>query len=165
MSSNRHYKRQVALAKKYVQEYLENKWKICKIACDVCTVKIGGHLNKKKDEISIGQFAEDIGVSRKTLSEWVLDYRRVYVKLTDKQKEALSNGEIRIIQRIVKDSQSENVLNLAIIDYKKNYHSYLLNKRTKLLATCANYFGKLNYSQLTKEQVEGIKRLAKRILK
>lgn len=164
MSSDRYYKRQVALAKALIQEYLENKWKICKIAMDVCEIRVGRHLAKTKKP-SLSQFANDIGMNRKTLIHWTIEYRKVYLKLNEKQKKALKAEDIRIISRIVKSDATQREIDKQVKRRDLNRSESLFERRLKNLVLLANYFDTLNYDMLEKEQVEGIKRLARRILK
>jgi hypothetical protein len=75
------HSRLVKHAKYLSQQRQKAKWDICKIALKVCffSDKKGGRVSP--DKYSITNFAEDIGMNRKTLSCWVLDYELVYTKL------------------------------------------------------------------------------------
>lgn len=74
------HNRLIAHAVELVKKRLEAKWDICKIALRVCYIQDkGGKL--PKDAYTITKFAEDIGMNRKTLSCWLLDYQGVYQKI------------------------------------------------------------------------------------
>lgn len=68
------YEKAVKKARGLVREREKMKWKIAKLAYDTCEVVIGGHHNKTKEIYSLTKFADDIGVNRKTLSDWVHNY-------------------------------------------------------------------------------------------
>jgi len=74
-----HY-RMLEHAKGLLKVKLQAKWDICKIALKLCYFA-----DKKgyipKGAYTITSFAEDINMSRKTLSCWILDYEMVYLKL------------------------------------------------------------------------------------
>ena len=76
-------------ARDLIKKRMESKWEICKIAIKVCHIaeKKGGRF--PTDAYSITNFAEDIGMNRKTLSCWLLDYE-IYKKL-DLEKDAEEN--------------------------------------------------------------------------
>lgn len=72
----------VAHAKAMLKEREALKWKIVEAALSVC------YFNDKKGNMpkgaySITNFAEDIGLNRKTLSDWILDYKSVYIRIKD----------------------------------------------------------------------------------
>lgn len=71
--------RLVSHARELVKLHLEAKWEVCKIALKVCVIKQGGQVHSK--EYTLTKFADDIGMNRKTLSCWILEYRSVYLKL------------------------------------------------------------------------------------
>jgi signal transduction protein with GAF and PtsI domain len=69
---------------KHAKELLEikqaAKWQICEIALEVCFIQdTKGKV--PKDAYTITLFAEEIGMNRKTLSCWILDYQTVYKPL------------------------------------------------------------------------------------
>lgn len=79
VSMKNQIKLSVAAATKLYQRYLELNSKsaslraqIAKLALDACDIRHGGH--KGVDLYTIKKFAEDIGMSNKTLSTWVQIY-------------------------------------------------------------------------------------------
>lgn len=76
MPKNEH-NRMLDHARSLLKKREEAKWEICKIALRLCYIpeKKGGRYD---DKYSITNFAEDIGMNRKTLSCWILDYQAVY---------------------------------------------------------------------------------------
>ena len=79
------HNRMIAHAKTLIHRYLEAKWELCEIALKLCHVpnKKGGRI--QKGTYTITNFADDIGMNRKTLSCWMLDYE-VYSKLNIETK-------------------------------------------------------------------------------
>lgn len=78
--------RMVEHAKALLKKRDDAKWEICRIALTIC------YRPDKKGYIpegayTITKFGEDIGMNRKTLSCWILDYEHIYLKLNidDKQ--------------------------------------------------------------------------------
>lgn len=70
-------------AKALLQQREETKWEICRLAMEVCDIHRGGHrvAKGKKKPYTLYDFADDIGMHGKTLSNWVLNYKRVVLKL------------------------------------------------------------------------------------
>jgi hypothetical protein len=74
------YDKLVIQAKALVKEINDNKWKVAKLALEAVDIKTGGHL---KEVYSISKFADDIGLHRKTLSNWITEYKTVVVHLPE----------------------------------------------------------------------------------
>lgn len=81
------YEKYVELGKKLVEETNDKQMKICSYAMKVCTIRHGG---RSGGFYTMTDYARDIGLKRKTLSEWMLIYRNVILKLTDKQRETMT---------------------------------------------------------------------------
>lgn len=64
--------RMIAHARELLETRNNAKWDICKIAIELCYIQKGGR--PPKGAYTITKFAEDIGMNRKTLSCWILDY-------------------------------------------------------------------------------------------
>lgn len=69
-------------AKKLIHEHELIPLKIAKIAVEVCTIGHGG----RATYYTLTDFAKDTGISRKTLSGWVITYRVVVAKIPEKIK-------------------------------------------------------------------------------
>lgn len=78
--SEKEHNRMIEHAKLLLKKRDEAKWEICRIALEICYIppKKGGRYD---DKYSITDMAEDIGMNRKTLSCWILDYQAVYLPL------------------------------------------------------------------------------------
>lgn len=102
------HKRMIAHAIKLVKLRESAKWKICSIATKVCYVgdKFGEKSPKYKNCYSITNFAEEIGMNRKTLSCWILDYMAVYKKIT-KPNQVSSLAEMRKINSAISQTRVE----------------------------------------------------------
>lgn len=78
--SKSEHTRLVRHAKELLEIKQAAKWQICEIALEVCFIQ-----DKKgkvpKGAYTITCFAEEIGMNRKTLSCWILDYQTVYKPL------------------------------------------------------------------------------------
>jgi hypothetical protein len=85
----------------------ESKWEICKIALRVCYIndKKGGCY---KNKYSITDFAKDIGVNRKTLSCWCLDYQ-VVAKRLQLNTENMEYSEIKKMNSAIQKTRMEIV--------------------------------------------------------
>lgn len=61
----------------------ETKWEICRLALMVCEIQRGGHRvsREQRKPFTLYDFADEIGMHGKTLSNWVLNYKRVVLKL------------------------------------------------------------------------------------
>lgn len=72
------YKNYVNLAKKELKAIEGHEIRICEYAMQVCTIRHGG---QSAGYYTITDFARDIGMPHKTLSNWLLTYRNVVKKL------------------------------------------------------------------------------------
>lgn len=114
-------------AKRLVHLRLTAKWRICELCLEAVHIQIGGHLSKKF--ISIADFARRIGMHRKTLNQWMIQYRKVYIKLDPEKIEEYKgmvrattfNGAVDRASEILgfKDSK-EYVEKILIQELKRN---------------------------------------------
>lgn len=76
----------------------QSRLKICELTLEACDIKLGGggHWDGFKNQYHVGKFSEEIGMNSKTLRNWMLVYRYVYIKLPKKEKESFKwrHGEI-----------------------------------------------------------------------
>jgi len=72
------YTTYVDMGKKLVEKISAHKVQVCKYALAVCEIRNGG---PSDDYYTLGNYADDIGIKRKTLTNWVEIYRSVVVKL------------------------------------------------------------------------------------
>lgn len=100
------YNNYVNLAKKELKAVEGHQIRICEYAMKVCQIRHGGRSN---GYYTITDFASDIGMESKTLSNWLLTYRNVVQKL-DKpistQKEWVAAKRVENVlreERIVKN--------------------------------------------------------------
>lgn len=82
------YDKQVLRAKRLVQKRNVLKWEIAKIAYETCEIVVGG--KRKEDTYSLTKFANDIGMNRKTLSDWVHNYKIKLVLEETKEVETVT---------------------------------------------------------------------------
>ena len=78
--SKTEHNRLILHAKNLLEQKQKAKWEICAIALKVC------YLQDTKGKVplnayTITNFAKDLGMHRKTLSCWILDYQSVYLRL------------------------------------------------------------------------------------
>lgn len=103
------YQEYVALGKAVIEQVNDRQMKICSYALKVCTIRHGGRSN---GYYTITDYARDIGMSRKTLSEWLGIYRNVIEKLSEKQMETLSWSQaMRTNQYLGGQNTIDNKLN------------------------------------------------------
>ena len=62
--------------------------KLCELCLEACSIVEGGggHWSKFKDQYHIGNFADAIGMNRKTLGNWMVTYRFVIMKLPENKR-------------------------------------------------------------------------------
>ena len=72
------YLNYVSLAKRELKQIEGHQIRICEYAMQVCTIRHGG---QSHGYYTITDFANDIGMPSKTLSNWLLTYRNVVKKL------------------------------------------------------------------------------------
>ena len=76
----------------------QSRLKICELTLEACDIKLGGggHWEKFKNQYHVGKFAEDIGVNSKTLRNWMLVYRYVFLKLPKDERKSFKwrHGEL-----------------------------------------------------------------------
>lgn len=75
------YEELVELAKKEIIAIEGHEIRICELAMQVVTIRHGGRSN---GYYTVTDFAKDIGMSHKTLQNWLLTYRNVVMKLDKK---------------------------------------------------------------------------------
>lgn len=111
------YKKAIEECKKIISSNKQSQFKVAKIALDVCEIKHGG----KKDGrglFTVIDFAEKIGVSHKSLSQWINAYRAVYLKLDKNLQKKVVYTRAQDLSFIVKpDETSKSVMS----KYKKLY--------------------------------------------
>ena len=77
----------VEIGKQIVNSVNDKQMRICELAMEVCTIRHGGRSDKF---YTMKDFAKDIGLNNKTLNQWMLIYRNVVLKLSDKQLENMT---------------------------------------------------------------------------
>jgi hypothetical protein len=92
----------VSLAKGLLSEIKSHQAKIAFYATKVCEIKHGGRT--ASSVYTISKFAEDIGMNRKTLSEWISIYKNVIVKL-GKEASEVSGKDWQAARRV------QNIIN------------------------------------------------------
>lgn len=110
-SHEKQYKEYVRLGKELVQNINSYQAQIAFYATKVCEISHGGR--KGLNTYTISKYSEDIGLNRKTVSEWVSIYRNVIKKLelepgdvTKKdwtaayRVQSILNEEVRVSQAI-----------------------------------------------------------------
>lgn len=121
------YKKSVKKAKALYKEIQKNQMAIAKLAYDTCEIIVGGHLIGTR--YSLTMFAEDAGINRKTLSDWVHNYEIQLIasnKLKSKKlnPQRLNNQKdlnaIRLILRKQEGGLAKNKTPAKILDaYEK----------------------------------------------
>lgn len=158
------HNRMIAHAKELVKKRLDAKWEICRIALKLCYIPPikGGRYDNK---YSITCFAEDIGIHRKTLSCWILDYQSVFKKLDISIDKLGYSERIKVGSAISKTRKSLfnfNELSKDEIDaidknlVKKTFDSYL--NEDVLCARLTNFCKNLDHHIFTFENTKFSKR-------
>ena len=105
---NKEYQALVYEAKETLKDIENSKMHIADLAIKACTIKLGGHLT---GFYSITNFADDIGVNRKTLSCWIHN-RKIQKELEKKKivvKDETELNRIRIALREDSQGQQGNI--------------------------------------------------------
>jgi len=82
---------------------------VAKLAYEACEVRQGG--NSKDSLFTIVNFANEIGVNSKTLNNWVILYRNVYLKLNDENKARSVYSDLKNIAAKVNSKSDEAFVN------------------------------------------------------
>ena len=98
----------VAVAKKLTSIKSYNQMEIGRLAYECCEITWGGaqHVGK----FTLKRFAFKIGVSAKTLSNWVSVYHNVFLKLTPKQKREMTFTTLNLVGRTVSKTTPVNII-------------------------------------------------------
>jgi len=114
------HERMVKHAIDLVKKRQDAKWEICKIAIKICYIqdKKGGRL--PENAYSITNFAEDIGINRKTLSCWILDYQGVYSRIDIDDNDLKYSEKLKLNKAISKTrTELYNLNEMSREDIKK----------------------------------------------
>jgi len=143
------------------------KLKIAKLAVKACTIRHGG---RSSGYYTLSDFAKDIGVDRKKLSDWVLIYRRVVVPANLKiTSEKDWNIAARVSERIAKEntiirkkdgdvrskfvafSPDKKLLNHLIDDVQKGADAYVHIRR--YLSTALNLIKEIKTASIRDKNI------------
>lgn len=102
------YNEYVELAKAELKSIEGHEIRICEYAMKVCDIRHGGHSN---GYYTIKAFASDIGMNAKTLSNWLLVYRNVIVKL---DKKITSSADFLKAKKVESYLREERIVNNRI---------------------------------------------------
>lgn len=108
--------------------------KIAEIAVSACDIQLGGgaHWSGFINQYTIARFAEEINVHPKTLSNWTLIYRNVYLKLEDDVKEQALNSNFTALQKTARLCNKKTTKN-HVNDTYKYFLDESKNKRIKIV--------------------------------
>ena len=95
---NREYELLVLAAKKTIGEIENYKLHIADLAIKACNIKLGGHLT---GFYSVSNFADDVGINRKTLSCWIHN-RKIQVELKKKKIKVTDEHELNKVRLVLR---------------------------------------------------------------
>ena len=130
-------------AKKYIQQIQQYQIKIAHVALKACDIRHGGNHKDYQKIITMKRFAREIGISYKSLTEYVRITRNVYNKLTKEQKK---DGKYEFMRQISiglnKDSSRQLVREKY--DYQKNIgqNDYYIQRFLRRLQTAHHFYCK-----------------------
>lgn len=118
-STNATYDQYVKMGRDLVSQVKCHQAQIAYYATKVCEIKHGG--KTRSSVYTLGKYAADIGVNRKTLSEWVSIYRNVIVKIDlDAEKVTQKDWTVATrVQKLFKD-EKQTVQAIMGIPHAKN---------------------------------------------
>ena len=139
----------------------KNRIRIAKLALEVCDIQHGGgnHWSGFKGVKTLKQFAEDSGVTYKTLHRYVEIYRKVYQNLEyakwDDRNFGAANRTLNRIQSL-KDVSKETVNNVYEEERNRKGSSSRLLTVLKLLKTVDNHLMKIEWDECNQEEVNEV---------
>lgn len=125
------YQNYVVLGKAELKQIQGHQRKIAEYALKVCTIRHGG---KSGDLYTLTRYADDLGVNRKTLQNWVQIYKNVILKLDADKKEKASWKAASSVNQILKEDRTlNNQINNRIQGSKEAYKQGVPDERVKKL--------------------------------
>lgn len=161
------WQRYVAHAKKFVTGMNKGRMEIARLAMSACQISWGGgnHWKKFDGVYTLKAFAEEIGVSSKTLSAWVAIRRDVMNKLpAGVYDESQYMAAYRTKMRIKRNSKKEEVTRVYDEELKRDQVNFYFYQGLKKIKTTRHLvFNKVNLSDLDFEEVVEMRDLCKEI--
>jgi hypothetical protein len=103
------YEHYVQLGKSLLSEVHNKQFKICEYAMKVCTIRHGG---RSDGYYTIKDYANDIGMTPKTLQNWLVVYRNVVLKLNDDQKSEMNWNKASKVNNVLDENRTiDNAIN------------------------------------------------------
>jgi hypothetical protein len=123
-------------------------------ALEVCEITWGG--SKYRDKYTLTQFAEEIGITPSTLSNWVAVKTMVYDKLEPKIRKSTSYTECATVARTLKPNTSDFIIRGLVgnITTPKGKNKRLVITYLKYLRAAANKLNGKVVAQSDKESLE-----------
>jgi len=182
----RKYRSAVAEAKNLLATLEKAKMRIAQLAYENCEVILGGHA--VGDRYSLSMFASDIGVNRKTLSDWVHNYeiklrieeeskknknlKKVLADGSDSPKTQKQLNEIRKILRSKKGGLKKNITPAKVaeaaqqlINFTEEDRNIAFYKKQIMTLEYALCHEGLDLTQIDQDDLAYIEGFAKNIIK
>lgn len=102
---NREYLKLITQAKTILKDIDNYKMDIANMAIKACTIKLGGHI---RGFYSVANFADDIGLNRKTLSCWIHS-RKIQKELAKKRIIINDETQLNNIRKILRGDHTRGV--------------------------------------------------------
>lgn len=145
------------------------KLKIAKLAIKACTIRHGGN---STGFYTLSNFAQDTGIPRKKLSEWVITYRRVVAKIEERIKteedwntasrvSALISKENTILKKKEGRIKSKSLVYEPSKDEVNELYDKVLGKNRDTLFQCSQHLARAHFSI---KQIESVDRFDNNML-
>jgi len=127
--NSKDYNNYVSLAKRELKNIEGHQIKICEYAMQICTIRHGGH---SKGYYTITDFANDIGMPSKTLSNWLLTYRNVIKKLEKPITTSREFNNAKKVEYYLKEERAVlNRIEGKVVGSKHAYNNYSSDEKVR----------------------------------
>lgn len=125
-------------ARRYIVDRKNNQMVVARLATEVCEISWGGSAYSGK--YTLARFAGETGMKPKQLSQWVGVYKKVYVKLNNKEKESASYTQLAHTACRVSNDAQKSFVNQVFKDVTSNNLDNRIKSYIKELRSIAHNF-------------------------
>jgi len=157
----KNYQKLVVSARYLVEKMEDQKVKIARLCVRACYIQIGGHRAKGGGAkfYTLSQFAVDVGLNRKTLSDWVDTYRKVCSKFpTDKSWNEDDFKAASKIKKRIKGGENKAMVSKLLTEERDGPSPHTRFERIKK-NTCYFWFSlrQDKFKKISKSEIKWLK--------
>lgn len=155
----------VERAKNIVRSMAKDRMDIAKCAIEACDLVHGGgaHWSKFEGVDTLKKFAEDVGISYKTLHNYVRTYRNVVLKVGDIYDETDYASLVRTSNKVNADTPVEEIKKTYIKEKSRKDASITLNTMVRKLRNVNFWFQTTDISKFDKEDLKQMRDICRDI--